>query len=48
MKSIQAYYEFCQRQNVEIERELQDRFYVMTDFQLGDPDGNLLTFGEKL
>ena len=48
MKGVDEYYAYCLRQEVEIHRELVDQFYGLRDFQLLDPDGNLLTFGEHL
>ncbi len=47
IEGVEAYYAFCRQQGVEIERELQEQFYGMVDFRLRDPDGNVITFGEK-
>ena len=48
MRGVDAYYAFCIEQGVRIHREMQDRFYGMRDFQLTDPDGNIITFGERV
>lgn len=46
LRGVDAYYAYCTSQGATIHRGLEDRFYGMRDFQVRDPDGNLITFGE--
>ena len=48
MRGVDQYYAFCTKQRATIHREPQDRFYGMRDFQVIDPDRNVVTFGEHL
>lgn len=48
MSGVNEYFAFLTRRNVRIHREPADQFYGMRDFQVMDPDGNIITFGEPL
>lgn len=47
VQDVDQMYESCQAAGLAIEVELGDRDYGMRDFELLDPDGHLLTFGES-
>ncbi len=48
MRDVDDYHAFCARQKAKILREPVDQFYGLRDFQVADPDGNVITFGERL
>ncbi len=45
---VDAMYQRCLDEQIAIHVELADRDYRMRDFEILDPDGNLLTFGKGL
>ena len=45
---VDALYQRCLDEQIDIHVEIGDRDYQMRDFEVLDPDGNLLTFGKGL
>ncbi|MEO0338027.1 MAG: VOC family protein [Bacteroidota bacterium] len=48
MHDVDAMYKRCLDEQIDIHVEIADRDYRMRDFEVLDPDGNLLTFGKGL
>jgi len=45
---VQMYYEEVRRHGAQITREIEDHPWEMREFEVADPDGNLIVFGEHL
>lgn len=44
---VDAFYDECVAAGAQITRELEDSPYGLRDFNLADPDGNVILFGER-
>ena len=45
---VDQMYENCKANDIAIHVEIGDRDYMMRDFEIQDPDGNLITFGKNI
>ncbi len=46
VKNVDALYKSCVENGVKIAREIEDSPYGLRDFNIEDPDGNIILFGE--
>ncbi|MEL7123712.1 MAG: VOC family protein [Bacteroidota bacterium] len=45
---VDKMYESCKANGIDIHIDIDDRAYRMRDFEIKDPDGNLITFGKNI